>query len=220
MGIKYGNVWSSPAQSVMHKQSVDVSCHLIVNKNKCLPWGFNQSGKQIGIRMRRLSCRGVSLLQRVFNSHKYCSWIRNQEILLRGRDNGSWNMKKDWRSWGVWGQDILTQRMKKRRQAAGLTGERKWLRWPHTCIHSFTGYIIHHFQQPHLLHHNGFSSKISQLKPPTTWSQPPVFHYMMYCIGPSTCSSLASLATGTRFSFNPSPSSSSCLSSSLPLSPS
>ena len=62
---------------------------MIVNKNKCLPWGFSQSGEQIGIRMRRLLCRGVSLLQRVFNFHKYCSWSRNQEILLSGRDNGS-----------------------------------------------------------------------------------------------------------------------------------
>ena len=122
----------------------------IVNKNKCLSWGSNQSGEQIGTRMRRLLCRGVSLLQRVFNSHKHCSWSRNQEILLSGRDNGSWNMKNDWRSWGVWGQDIFNQMMKNRRQAAGLTGKRKWLRWPHTGIHLFTCYIIHHFQRPHL----------------------------------------------------------------------
>lgn len=29
---------------------------MIVNKNKCLPWGFNQSGEHTGIQMRRLLC--------------------------------------------------------------------------------------------------------------------------------------------------------------------
>lgn len=151
--MKYGNVWSSPAQSTMHKQLVDVSCHLwlLIRTSACHGVSTRVGNTQEYRWGDYCVCGGggVSLLQ-VFNSHKYCSWSRNQEILLSGRDNGSWNMKKDWRSWGVWGQDILNQRMKKRRQAAGLTGERKWLRWPHTCIHSFTCHIIHHFQQPHL----------------------------------------------------------------------